>query len=139
MRYAFLESIRRTGIHARPPFCIISALNPKPGVQSAREAIRAHGLRSGAGFNARRAGPLAAQPPSCGTARCCLSDPDLYCLNRSFQIKMIWLALAIAFHYAIHRKAALSDAKGRRAKLVLGASRALWAGVIAGGFFIALL
>jgi len=66
-----------------------------------------------------------------------LSDPDMYYLNRSFQIKMVLLALAIVFNYTIHRRAALSDAKGARAQLIACASLALWAGVIAGGLFIA--
>jgi hypothetical protein len=66
-----------------------------------------------------------------------LSDPDMYYLNRSFQIKMVLLALAIVFNYTVHRKAALSDAKGGRAMLIASISLALWAGVIAGGLFIA--
>jgi hypothetical protein len=66
-----------------------------------------------------------------------LSDPDMYYLNRSFQIKMVLLALAIAFNYTVRRKAAFSDAKGGRAKWVACVSLALWAGVIAGGLFIA--
>ncbi|HYK59322.1 MAG TPA: DUF6644 family protein [Bryobacteraceae bacterium] len=66
-----------------------------------------------------------------------LSDPDMYYLNRSFQIKMVLLALAIVFNYTLHRKAAQSDAKGGRAKWVACVSLALWAGVIAGGLFIA--
>ncbi len=65
------------------------------------------------------------------------SDPDMYYLNRSFQVKMVLLLLAIVFHYTIHRKAALSDAAGARAKLIASVSLALWVGVIAGGIFIA--
>src|SRR6185312_6970662 len=32
------------------------------------------------------------------------SDPDMYYLNISFQIKMVLLLLAIVFHYTIRRK-----------------------------------
>src|SRR5512135_830711 len=32
------------------------------------------------------------------------SDPDMYYLNLSFQIKMVLLVLAIVFHYTIRRK-----------------------------------
>ena len=66
-----------------------------------------------------------------------LSDPDMYYLNGSFQIKMVLLVLAIVFNYTIRRKAALSDLKGGRAKVIAWTSLALWAGVIAGGLFIA--
>ena len=66
-----------------------------------------------------------------------LSDPDMYYTNRSFNFKMVALALAIVFNYTIHRKAALSDASGSRAKLVACVSLALWVAVIAGGLFIA--
>src|SRR6516225_10954023 len=54
-----------------------------------------------------------------------LSDPDMYYLNHSFQVKMVLLALAIVFNYTLHRKAAQSDAKGGRAKWVACVSLAL--------------
>jgi hypothetical protein len=50
---------------------------------------------------------------------------------------MVLLVLAIVFNYTIRRKAALSDLKGGRAKWIACTSLALWAGVIAGGLFIA--
>lgn len=65
------------------------------------------------------------------------SDPDMYYLNRSFQIKMVLLVLAIVFHYTIHRRVAFSGASPGRSKLVACISLALWVGVIAGGLFIA--
>jgi hypothetical protein len=66
-----------------------------------------------------------------------LSDPDMYYLNHSFQAKMVSLALGLIFNYTIHRKAAQADASGSRAALIACVSLLLWAGVIAGGIFIA--
>jgi len=66
-----------------------------------------------------------------------LSDPDMYYLNHSFQAKMAFLVLGLVFNYTIHRKAALSDASGARAKWIACVSLLLWAGVIAGGIFTA--
>jgi len=62
------------------------------------------------------------------------SDPDMYYLNRPFQIKIACLAVAIVFNYTIHRKAVASSSGG---KLVACISLTLWASVIAGGIFIA--
>jgi hypothetical protein len=66
------------------------------------------------------------------------SDPDMYYLNRSFQVKMVCLVLAIVFHYTIHRKTVAAGAvpSPLRAGLVACVSLALWVGVIAGGLFI---
>ena len=64
------------------------------------------------------------------------SDPDMYYLNRSFQIKMVCLLLAIVFHYTIHRKVALLGASPLHSRLVACLSLALWVSVIAGGLFI---
>jgi len=66
-----------------------------------------------------------------------LSDPDMYYLNHSFQVKMVLLLMALIFNYTIRRKTALADASGGQAKLIATLSLALWAGVIAGGIFIA--
>ena len=66
-----------------------------------------------------------------------LSDPDMYYLNHSFQAKMALLALGLIFNYTLHRKAALADASGSRAAVIASVSLLLWAGVIAGGIFIA--
>jgi hypothetical protein len=64
------------------------------------------------------------------------SDPDMYYLNRAFQIKMVCLLLAIAFNFTIHRKATGKAAVPAGGKLIACASLALWASVIAGGMFI---
>jgi hypothetical protein len=65
------------------------------------------------------------------------SDPDMYYLNRSFQIKMALLAVALVFQYTIHRKTVLSGSGwGKAVGLV---SLALWTGVIGGGIFIAFI
>jgi hypothetical protein len=69
------------------------------------------------------------------------SDPDMYYLNRAFQVKMVCLVLAIVFNYTIHsstvnRDAALSGVSPGRSKLVACISLALWVSVIAGGISI---
>jgi len=66
------------------------------------------------------------------------SDPDMYYLNWAFDLKMVFLVLAILFHYTIHRKTAMSaDAGG--GKLVACVSLGLWMCVIFGGIFIGFL
>jgi hypothetical protein len=65
------------------------------------------------------------------------SDPDMYYLNRAFQVKMVLLVLAIVFNYTIRRKVALSGASPLRSKVVACISIALWVGVVFGGIFIA--
>lgn len=65
------------------------------------------------------------------------SDPDMYYLNPSFQVKMVCFAAALLFNYTIHRKVALAGGPGGAARLVGGISLALWASVIFGGIFIA--
>jgi hypothetical protein len=64
------------------------------------------------------------------------SDPDMYYLNRSFQIKMVLLLLAIVFNYTTHRKVVMAGAMPGREKLVACISLVLWLGVITGGLFI---
>ena len=65
------------------------------------------------------------------------SDPDMYYLNRSFQVKMVLLVLAIIFNYTVHKKAVLSGASPGRAKTMAWISILLWVGVVAGGLYIA--
>jgi uncharacterized protein DUF6644 len=67
------------------------------------------------------------------------SDPDMYYLNRSFQVKMVLLLAAIIFQYTIHRKVAKSEGPPFRQKLVACVSMVLWVGVIFGGIFIAFI
>jgi hypothetical protein len=67
------------------------------------------------------------------------SDPDMYYLNRSFQIKMALLLLAIIFNYTIRRKAAFSAASSAWNKTVACVSIGLWVGVIFCGIFIAFI
>jgi hypothetical protein len=68
------------------------------------------------------------------------SDPDMYYLNRAFQIKMVLLLLAIVFNYTIRRKtAASSKTPSARCTLVACVSMALWVGVIFCGIFIAFI
>lgn len=65
------------------------------------------------------------------------SDPDMYYLNRSFQIKMVLLLLAIVFHFTIRRKLLRGELSTGLNGLVAGISLALWTSVIFGGIFIA--
>ncbi len=65
-----------------------------------------------------------------------ISDPDMYYLNRAFQIKMVLLLLAIVFNYTVHRKVVQSGASGILAACI---SLALWVGVIFCGIFIAFI
>ncbi|HUK92380.1 MAG TPA: DUF6644 family protein [Blastocatellia bacterium] len=65
------------------------------------------------------------------------SDPDMYYLNPSFQVKMVCFAAALLFNYTVHRKVALAGGKEVSARLVGGISLMLWATVIFGGIFIA--
>lgn len=65
------------------------------------------------------------------------SDPDMYYLNRSFQVKMVLLVLAIIFNYTVHKKTVLSGASSGRAKTMAWISILLWVGVVAGGLYIA--
>jgi uncharacterized membrane protein YcfT len=67
------------------------------------------------------------------------SDPDMYYLNRSFQIKMVLLLLAIVFHYTVHRKAAASGKSPAWNKAVACISMGLWVGVVFCGIFIAFI
>lgn len=63
------------------------------------------------------------------------SDPDMYYLNYAFDLKMLFLVLAIVFNYTVHRKTAMADAPAS-GKLVACVSLALWACVVFGGIFI---
>lgn len=62
------------------------------------------------------------------------SDPDLYYLNRYFQIKMVLLLAALGFQHTIHRRTIKA---GKLSSWVAWTSVLLWVGVIAGGVFIA--
>ena len=64
------------------------------------------------------------------------TDPDKFYLNVSFLFKIACLALAILFHYTIHRRIALSDARGASRRIAACVSLALWVAVVFGGIFI---
>jgi len=63
------------------------------------------------------------------------SDPDMYYLNRAFQIKMALLFLAILFHYTVRRKVVASGSSA--GALVACLSLAMWTGIIFAGIFYA--
>src|SRR5512140_3351420 len=65
------------------------------------------------------------------------SDPDMYYLNRSFQIKMVLLLLAIVFHYTMRRKLLRGELSPGLSKPVACISLLLWTSVIFAGIFIA--
>jgi hypothetical protein len=67
------------------------------------------------------------------------SDPDMYYLNRAFQLKMALLLVAIIFNYTIHRRIALSETTGFGGKAVACMSLALWVGIVFSGIFIAFI
>jgi hypothetical protein len=67
------------------------------------------------------------------------SDPDMYYLNRSFQIKMVLLVLALAFHYTVRRKLLRGELPADRGKMVACISLALWTSIIFAGIFIAFI
>jgi len=64
------------------------------------------------------------------------SDPDMYYLNRYFQIKMALLLTVLIFQYTIHRKVANADPEAASGPLIACISLALWAGIVACGIFI---
>ena len=57
--------------------------------------------------------------------------------NPSFQFKMLCLALALVFHYTLHRRAVRPEVPAIAAKLAAAISLLLWTGVVAGGRMIA--
>lgn len=65
------------------------------------------------------------------------SDPDMYYLNPSFQVKMVCFVLALILNYTIHRKVTRADGSAGLGKLVAVVSLLLWVGVVFGGIFIA--
>jgi hypothetical protein len=65
------------------------------------------------------------------------SDPDMYYLNLSFQIKMVLLVLAIVFHYTIRRKVLRGELSPGLNKPVACISLLLWTSIIFAGIFIA--
>ena len=67
------------------------------------------------------------------------TDPDKYYLNPIFVAKIVCLVLAIVFNYTLHRKAVRPGASSAQAKAVACISLLLWAGVVAGGMFIAFI
>ena len=64
------------------------------------------------------------------------SDPDMYYLNLSFQLKVVCLAAAVVFHYTIQSKVVSSGASPGTSKVVAMLSLGLWAAVLFGGIFI---
>jgi hypothetical protein len=56
----------------------------------------------------------------------------------AFWVKMALLAIAIAFHFTVHRRVALADPPGASAKAVARVSLALWFGVALAGKGIAI-
>ena len=67
------------------------------------------------------------------------SDPDMYYLNLSFQIKMVLLALALLFHFTVRRKLLRGEASSKPGRVVACISLALWSSVIFAGIFIAFI
>lgn len=62
------------------------------------------------------------------------SDPDLYYLNPSFQLKMTLLLAALIFHYTFRQPRAFNDDPAKWPAVV---SLLLWSGIVFCGIFIA--
>jgi len=65
-----------------------------------------------------------------------LSDPDEYYLNRSFQIKMAFLLVAITYHYTLHDRTVFRNGAPVAGRIVACISLTLWFAVIVCGIFI---
>jgi hypothetical protein len=65
------------------------------------------------------------------------SDPDMYYLNVSFQIKMVLLVLAVVFHYTVRRKLLRGELSPRLNRPVACISLLFWTSTIFAGIFIA--
>ena len=65
------------------------------------------------------------------------TDAVTYHYNPSFQFKMTCLALALVFHFTLHRRALRSGVSAAAARLAAVFSLLLWTGVVAGGRMIA--
>jgi hypothetical protein len=59
--------------------------------------------------------------------------------NPSFRFKMACLALALLFHFTLHRRAVRPDAPPFLAKFAAATSLLLWSAVVAGGRMIAFI
>jgi len=64
------------------------------------------------------------------------SDPDMYYLNWSFLIKMVFLLAAIVFNYTVHKKTLQAGAAPGTHQGIAFISLFLWAAVVFGGIFI---
>ena len=67
------------------------------------------------------------------------TDAVGYPNNPSFQFKMACLALALLFHFTLHRRAVRPDAPPAFAKFAAATSMLLWSAVVAGGRMIAFI
>jgi hypothetical protein len=65
------------------------------------------------------------------------ADAVRYHVNPSFQVKMNCLAVALLFHFTVHRRAVRDGASPWLAKGAGALSLLLWTGVVAGGRMIA--
>jgi hypothetical protein len=64
------------------------------------------------------------------------ADSEMFYQSRAFQVKMICLVVAIAFHSTVHRKAISAAAPGAGGRIIACVSLVLWTSVIAGGIFM---
>lgn len=65
------------------------------------------------------------------------ADAVRYYVNPSFQFKITCLALALLFHFTLHRKAVGLERSPAAARVAAGLSLALWTCVVGGGRMIA--
>ena len=65
------------------------------------------------------------------------SDPDLYYLNPTFQLKMVLLLIALIFHFTVHQVRVFNDPAEGSAKGIAWISLLLWSSIIFCGIFTA--
>jgi hypothetical protein len=65
------------------------------------------------------------------------SDPDLYYLNPSFQLKMLLLFAALVFHFVFRQPRVLSGPPEGSARWLGASSLLLWTAIVFCGIFIA--
>ena len=67
------------------------------------------------------------------------ADAPNYYFNPALRFKMVFLVLALLFHFTLHRRAVRPDVSPMAAKLAAATSLLLWITVVAGGRMIAFI
>ena len=67
------------------------------------------------------------------------ADAPNYYFNPALRFKMVFLVMALLFHFTLHRRAVRPDVSSMAAKLAAATSLVLWITVVAGGRMIAFI